>query len=105
MHMQKGLQATLKKVEEGASFAESIEAQRIFSPLVNNMIAVGEESGSLTEMLEQIATETSQEAENSINALTSLVEPAMILALALIIGITVIGMFLPLIGLMDGLAV
>ena len=67
------------------------------------MVDVGEQTGALPEMLIRIAGTYDEEVDNAVTALTSLIEPVMIVFLAVIVGSIVIAMFLPLIVLMDKL--
>ena len=64
--------------------------------MVISMVEVGEETGKLPEMLEKIANTYDEEVDNSVSALTSLIEPLMIVGLAGIVGTIVIALFLPL---------
>ena len=72
--------------------------------MVISMIEVGEETGRLPEMLDRIADTYDEEVDNAVGALTSMLEPLMIVFMGLIVGTIVIAMFLPLIGLIDGLS-
>ncbi|MDQ1376576.1 MAG: type pilus assembly protein PilC, partial [Acidimicrobiaceae bacterium] len=67
----------------------------VFPPMVTQMIAVGEESGALDTLLEKIATFYDQEVEATVNALTSLLEPLMIVVLGGAVGTMVIALYLP----------
>jgi len=75
----------------------------VFTPMVISMVDVGEQTGALPEMLIRIASNYDEEVDNAVTALTSLIEPVMIVFLAVIVGSIVIAMFLPLIVLMDKL--
>lgn len=102
--IKKRLEIAFKEVEQGASLAQSIGIQKVFSPIAIDMLSIGEETGCLINMLDQIANESNENVENTLSRLTSIIEPSMILLLALLIGVVVIAMFLPLVGLMDNLA-
>ena len=69
--------------------------------MVVGMVDVGEQTGALPEMLNQIADTYDEEADNSVAAMTSLLEPVMIVFLGVVVGSIVIAMFLPLIVLID----
>jgi len=71
--------------------------------MVISMIDVGEQTGALPEMLMRIADNYDEEVDNAVAALTSLLEPIMIVFLAIIVGSIVIALFLPLIALIDQL--
>jgi type IV pilus assembly protein PilC len=90
-------------VKEGESIVLPLEASHAFPPMVISMIDVGEETGQLPEMLLKIAEVYDDEVDNSVAALTSLLEPIMIVLLALIVGTIVIALFMPLIGIISGL--
>ena len=90
-------------VKEGESITQPLEASGAFPPMVISMIDVGEETGQLPEMLLKIAEVYDDEVDNSVAALTSLLEPIMIVLLALIVGTIVIALFMPLISIISGL--
>lgn len=84
-------------VKEGESIVQPLEASGVFPPMVISMIDVGEETGQLPEMLLKIAEVYDDEVDNAVAGLTSLLEPVMIVFLAVIVGTIVIALFLPLI--------
>ncbi|HEY2615052.1 MAG TPA: type II secretion system F family protein, partial [Chthoniobacterales bacterium] len=90
-------------VKEGESIVQPLEASGAFPPMVISMIDVGEETGQLPEMLLKIAEVYDDEVDNAVAALTSLLEPIMIVFLALIVGTIVIALFMPLISIISGL--
>ena len=90
-------------VKEGESIVMPLEASGVFPPMVISMIDVGEETGQLPEMLLKIAEVYDDEVDNSVAALTSLLEPIMIVFLALVVGTIVIALFMPLISIISGL--
>ncbi|HEV2841213.1 MAG TPA: type II secretion system F family protein [Chthoniobacterales bacterium] len=90
-------------VKEGETIVQPLEASRAFPPMVISMIDVGEETGQLPEMLLKVAEVYDDEVDNSVAALTSLLEPLMIVLLALIVGTIVIALFMPLISIISGL--
>ena len=90
-------------VKEGESIVQPLEASRAFPPMVVSMIDVGEETGQLPEMLLKIAEVYDDEVDNSVAGLTSMLEPIMIVFLALVVGTIVIALFLPLISIITGL--
>lgn len=71
--------------------------------MVVSMVDVGEQTGALPEMLMKIADNYDEEVDNAVAAMTSLLEPIMIVFLAIIVGSIVIALFLPLIKLMEGI--
>jgi type IV pilus assembly protein PilC len=90
-------------VKEGESIVSPLEASGVFPPMVISMVDVGEETGQLPEMLLKIAEVYDDEVDNSVSGLTSLLEPIMIVFLALIVGTIVIALFLPLISIISGM--
>lgn len=84
-----------KEVEEGQGLAGPLTQSGIFPPMVTEMIAVGEQSGSLEKMLNRIATTYETEAQSDIMVMTSLLEPIMILLMGLIVGFIVFSILLP----------
>lgn len=91
-------------VKEGETITAPLEASRVFPPMVVSMVDVGEQTGALPEMLLKIADNYDEEVDNAVAAMTSLLEPVMIVFLAVIVGSIVIAMFLPLIALMNGMS-
>ncbi len=92
-----------ESVKEGETITAPLEASGIFPPMVISMVDVGEQTGALPEMLLKIADNYDDEVDNAVAAMTSLLEPIMIIFLAVIVGSIVIAMFMPLIDLMNGL--
>jgi type IV pilus assembly protein PilC len=90
-------------IKEGETIVQPLEASRAFPPMVVSMIDVGEETGQLPEMLLKIADVYDDEVDNSVAALTSLLEPIMIVFLALVVGTIVIALFMPLVSIISGL--
>jgi general secretion pathway protein F len=84
-----------KNVGEGQSLSVPLAQSGIFPPMVTEMIAIGEQSGSLEKMLNQIATVYETEAQSDIMVMTSLLEPLLILAMGLIVGFIVVSILLP----------
>jgi type II secretion system protein F len=90
-------------VKEGESIVQPLESSGAFPPMVVSMIDVGEETGQLPEMLLKIAEVYDDEVDNSVAGLTSMLEPIMIVFLALVVGTIVIALFMPLISIISGL--
>jgi type IV pilus assembly protein PilC len=90
-----------ESVKEGETITAPLEASGVFPPMVISMVDVGEQTGALPEMLLKIADNYDDEVDNAVAAMTSLLEPVMIIFLAVIVGSIVIAMFLPLIELMN----
>ncbi len=90
-------------VKEGESIVAPLEASKVFPPMVISMVDVGEETGQLPEMLLKIADVYDDEVDNAVAALTSLLEPIMIVILALVVGTIVLALFLPLVEIIKNL--
>ena len=90
-------------VKEGESIVSPLEASKVFPPMVISMVDVGEETGQLPEMLLKIAEVYDDEVDNAVDAMTSLLEPIMIVLLAMVVGVIVLALFLPLVHIISGL--
>ena len=90
-----------ESVKEGETITAPLEASRVFPPMVVSMVDVGEQTGALPEMLLKIADTYDEEVDNAVSAMTSLLEPIMIIFLALVVGSIVVAMFLPLISMIN----
>jgi type IV pilus assembly protein PilC len=88
-----------ESVKEGETITAPLESSGVFPPMVVSMVDVGEQTGALPEMLLKIADNFDEEVDNAVSAMTSLLEPIMIVFLAVIVGSIVIAMFLPLISM------
>jgi type IV pilus assembly protein PilC len=101
--LSNAIQSIHDSVKEGESIVTPAEKCGIFPPMVVSMIDVGEETGQLPEMLLKIADVYDDEVDNTVAGLTSLLEPIMIVFLAVVVGTIVIALFLPLISIIQGL--
>lgn len=88
-----------ENVTEGQSIAEPLKRSRQFPPLVIHMIAIGEKTGELPEMLQNVSSTYEEQVAVKIDGLTSLLEPAMIIFMGLMVGAIVASVFVPLIEL------
>ncbi len=95
----RAIQHVHDSVKEGESMALPLEASGVFPPMVVSMVDVGEETGALPDMLLRIADNYDDEVDTAVEGLTSIIEPIMIILLAVIIGTIVIAMFIPLISI------
>jgi type IV pilus assembly protein PilC len=93
-----------ESVKEGETITAPLEASGAFPPMVVSMVDVGEQTGAMPEMLLKIADNYDEEVDNAVSAMTSLLEPIMIVFLAVIVGSIVIAMFLPLIQMINNLS-
>jgi type IV pilus assembly protein PilC len=92
------------RVRDGEPLAGPLEQQKIFPTMVTSMIDVGEETGELPEMLNRIADNYDEDLDNAVASLTSIIEPIMIVFLAVVVGTIVIALFLPIIEIIKQLA-
>lgn len=90
-------------VKEGESVVSPLEASGVFPPMVISMIDVGEETGQLPQMLLKVAEVYDDEVDNAVEGLTSMLEPIMIVFLAVVVGTIVIALFMPLISIISGM--
>lgn len=88
-------------VKEGESIVTPLQASGVFPNMVISMVDVGEETGQLPEMLLKVADVYDDEVDNAVTALTSILEPIMIVFLALVVGSVVFALFLPLIKIIN----
>jgi len=86
-------------IREGETIAGPLEDSGVFPPLVTNMIAVGEETGNLDQMLVKIADTYDEEVDTAVAGLASTMEPLLIIFMGTIVAFIVISLFLPLITL------
>lgn len=91
-------------VKEGESIVQPLEASKVFPPMVISMVDVGEETGQLPDMLLKIADVYDDEVDNAVTAMTSLIEPIMIVFLAIIVGTIVLALFMPLLEIISKLS-
>jgi type IV pilus assembly protein PilC len=84
-------------VKQGGSIAAPISRSALFPPMVGHMVAVGEETGQLDQMLTKIADFYEAEVDAKVKALTALIEPLMIIFVGGVVGFIVISMYLPMI--------
>jgi len=93
--IEERLLSGIESIRKGVSLSRTVKDVGIFPPMVDSMIRIGEESGSLDSMLYKTADFYDEEVETSLQRLTSMIEPLMIVVMALAIGFIVIAMYLP----------
>jgi type IV pilus assembly protein PilC len=91
-------------IREGETVAAPLKASNVFPPMVTQMIAVGEQTGALDEMLTKIAVFYEQEVDTAVDTLTSIIEPVMIVIMGGIVGGMVVAMYLPMFKLINVVA-
>ncbi len=95
--ISRAIEKVHEAVKEGETIVTPLQASGVFPNMVISMVDVGEETGQLPEMLLKVADVYDDEVDNAVTALTSILEPLMIVFLALIVGSVVFALFLPLI--------
>lgn len=93
--LEKGIFRTLERISGGMTIAEPLKETGVFPPMVIHMISVGEKTGDLAEMLKKVSDFYKEEVDAAIDALTSIIEPIMIVVMGTIIGGILIAMYLP----------
>lgn len=101
--VQRALDKVHDRVRDGDSIATPLEQSAVFPAIVPSMVEVGEETGQLPAMCDRIADAYEEEVDNAVGALTSILEPIMIVILALIVGTVVIALFLPIVSIIQNL--
>lgn len=96
INIEDALDQAQKKVSEGTRLAVTLAGSKVFTPMVIQMIAIGEESGQLDKMLEKIAEFYESEVDETVSRLSTLMEPFLIAVLGIVIGMIVISIALPL---------
>ncbi len=103
VHVANALSIVHDRVKEGDNVAKPLESTKVFPNMVSSMIEVGEETGALPDMLNRIADTYDEEVDNAVAGLTAIIEPIMIVFMAVIVGTIVIALFLPIIQIMKDL--
>jgi type IV pilus assembly protein PilC len=97
--IEKAIMSSHESIKEGGRIADPLKKANIFPPMVIQMISVGEETGSLDNMLNKIADFYDQEVDTAVKGLTSMIEPLIIVFLGVVVGTIVIAMFMPMFSL------
>ena len=101
VHFRSSLEQARDGVEKGKSLSSELSKSGLFPPLLSHMIAVGEKSGQLEQMLTRAAKAYEDEVKNTLAAITSLIEPLMIIGLGGIVFSIVISILMPMVGMID----
>jgi type IV pilus assembly protein PilC len=101
--VEKAMGDVIESVKSGGSIAEPLKNNPIFPPMVAQMIAVGEETGNLDAMLSKVADFYEDEVAAAVKALTSILEPVMIILVGGIVGFIVIAMYMPMFKVYDSI--
>lgn len=92
----RAMEKVYTSVKDGESIHEPLRESKVFPPLVVHMVAVGEETGAIDQMLTKVAEAYEREVDDTVNGLTSILEPLMIVCLGAIVGVIVVALYLPL---------
>jgi type IV pilus assembly protein PilC len=93
--VEKAINDTAQKIREGRTMAEPLMETKVFPPMVVQMIGVGEQTGALDQMLNKIADFYEEEVDVAVAALTSLLEPLMMVVIGGMVGFMLIAMYMP----------
>jgi type IV pilus assembly protein PilC len=93
--VEQALTDVREKVHEGVTMAEPLIDNPVFPPMVSQMVKIGEETGELEKMLEKIADFYEDEVDSAVKALTSIIEPLMMVLVGGVVGVIIIAMYLP----------
>ena len=99
--MEQALQRVRDSISEGGTIAEPLGESGIFDDIVVNMIDVGEETGELDKMLIRVADNYDEEVDVAVGSITSIIEPVLIIFLGGAVFLIVLGLFLPLLRLIE----
>ena len=99
--MEEALLRTKEQVLQGRPFAAPLSKEKLIPEMVTQMVAIGEQSGSVDQMLGKIADFYEEEVEAAVKALTSMIEPLLMIGLGVIIAVLVVAMYLPIFSLGD----
>lgn len=102
--IEQGIMYTRAKVAEGKNIAGPLDETRIFPKMVVQMIAVGESTGAMDVMLTKIADFYDDEVDAAVDALTSMIEPMIMVVIGGMVGFVLIAMYLPIFGMAENLA-
>jgi len=93
--MRSALEETVRLVREGGSFSRSLGRSKMFPPVMVHLIASGEASGTLDQMLERVAVQQSQEMQSRVATMTGLLEPLLIVLMGGVVLVIVLAILLP----------
>jgi type IV pilus assembly protein PilC len=93
--LEEALVNVRRRVNEGARIAQTLTESNVFPPMVSQMVKIGEETGELDQMLSKIADFYEDEVDTAVAALTSIIEPIMMIGVGAMVGVIVISMYMP----------
>ena len=101
--MQKRIRHCKEMLEDGISLSESIVSSGIFSKFYASMITVGFKTGAMDKIMDNISQKYEEDVDAQINRLLSVLEPALVITLSVVVGIILVSFLLPLIGIMNSI--
>jgi type IV pilus assembly protein PilC len=102
-YLEKGFSNAVEKVKKGEDIDVVLKDMRIFPPLFIRLVKIGQTAGHLDEMLERSAVIFDEEVDRAINQITLSVEPVLIIILSMVVGIILLSVMLPMIGIMNAI--
>src|SRR3954468_8159390 len=93
--IERSLARGRERVGEGVPIGEPLVADPVFPPMLGQMVKIGEETGELDKMLSKVADFYEDEVDAAVGALTSIIEPLMMLGVGLVVGVIIIAMYMP----------
>ena len=93
--VEKSLAEIRERVHEGVPISQPMQEDPVFPPMVGQMVKIGEETGELDGMLGKVADFYEDEVDSSIQSLTSIIEPLLMICVGVMVGTIVIAMYLP----------
>jgi type IV pilus assembly protein PilC len=99
--VEQSLENVRTRVHEGAPISQPLSEDSVFPPMVGHMVRIGEETGELDKMLGKIADFYEDEVDAAIQALTSIIEPILMIGVGAMVGVIVISMYLPMFKMME----
>ena len=100
-HIELLFDEVVLKVSQGEAISNAVEDMQVFDPMLASMINVGEETGSLGDILAKTADYFDGEAENALSKMVALIEPLMLVVMGIIIGVIVVSVIQPMFGMYD----
>jgi type IV pilus assembly protein PilC len=98
----KGLLNAKDQVSKGVQLSKPIEEMNVFPPMITHMVRIGEDTGQLEPILENVADFYDSEVETAVSQLTTMLEPLIIVFLAVVVGFVVISIIQPMFQMYDG---
>ena len=98
------IQGAKRDIQQGGMISLAIQKENVFPPLAIQMISIGEETGELDSMMSKVADFYEDEVEQAVKGLTSMIEPIMMVGIAVMVGTILLSMYLPMFSIFDQLA-